>query len=166
MAEYKCPDCGAVLAGGRAGCQALFEEVGLRAYGNARYGAVHRLVVDAYCMQHPEAYCHSAKSYAAHLTSLCCGVEHGGDPKIYKATQQWLSGPSPVEKPEVPNFRGPTTVADLREASSAEEHIEVARQWARSVWDAYAAQHELARQWINAALSGKSGATSKQRARK
>jgi hypothetical protein len=166
MAENKCPDCGASGVVGREACQALFEEVGLRAYGDARFGSVHRLVVDAYCMQHPERYCHSAKSYAAHLTGLCCGVEHGGDPTIYRATQQWLNGRASIDKPDVLSFRGQVTLADLRAASSAEEHIKVARQWAQCVWDAYAAQHELARQWVNAALSADSSATSKQRLRK
>jgi len=166
MADNKCPDCGAQVAGGRAGCQALFEEVGLRAYGDARYGSVHRLVVDAYCMQHPEPYCHSAKSYAAHLTGLCCGVERGGDPTIHQATQQWLNGRASIEKPKVLNFRGQINIAALRVASSAEEHIKLAHDWAESVWEAYSSQHELARQWVNAALSGNSRTRSKQRATK
>jgi hypothetical protein len=152
MAEDNCPECGAPVAGGRAGCQALFEEVGLRAFSDARYGAVHRLVVDAYAMQHPEPYCHSAKSYAAHLTGLCCGVERGGNPGVYRAINQWLNGKAPIDKPQVLTSRGQLTIANLRVVSSAEEHIKRAREWAKSVWEAYGAQHELARQWIEAAL--------------
>ncbi len=152
MAEDKCPECGASVAGGHAGCQALFEEVGLRAYSDPRFGAVHRLVVDAYAMQHPEPYCHSAKSYAAHLTGLCCSVERGGNPVIYRAINQWLNGKVPIEKPQVLTPHGSMTIVDLRAASRPEEQVKRAHEWAKSVWDAHASQHELARQWIEAAL--------------
>lgn len=155
MSEDRCPECGAAVVGGQAGCQALFEEVGLRAYGDARYGSVHRLVVDAYCMQHPEPYCHSAKSYAAHFTGLRCGVERGGNPAIYRAVNQWLNGNVSIEKPQVLTPRGSMTIVDLRAASRPEEHVKLAHEWARSVWEAYGAQHEFARRWIEAALGYK-----------
>src|SRR5579864_5713796 len=96
-----CPSCGARVAGGSAGCQALFNELGARSYNNPGYAAVHELLVDTYCLQHPELYCHSAKSYAAHLTRMCCGIERGGDRKIYRAIHIWLSSPGEIEKPDV-----------------------------------------------------------------
>ena len=67
-----CPACGAVVAGGRAGCQAVFDELTARAYADLAYASTRNLAFDAYCLQHLETYCHSAKSYAAHLTRLCC----------------------------------------------------------------------------------------------
>ncbi|GAC1654933.1 MAG: hypothetical protein NVS4B8_30120 [Herpetosiphon sp.] len=51
----------------------------VHAFDDLRYAAVRNCAFDAYCMQHIEPYCHSAKSYAAHLTRLCCGIEYGGD---------------------------------------------------------------------------------------
>ncbi len=53
---------------GTAGCVALFEEVQVRDYSDFRYARVYRKMVDTYCLQHPDRYCASAKSFAAHLT--------------------------------------------------------------------------------------------------
>ena len=152
MNAEHCPECGAMVSGGQASCQALFDELTLQAYSDVRYARDRRLVFDAYCMQHVEPYCHSAKSYAAHLAGLCCGVEHEGDPKIHAAVQRWLNGKVDLEKPTVLSFRGHITVADVRTARDVEEHVRVAQAWARDVWEAYASQHELARQWLKAAL--------------
>jgi hypothetical protein len=124
----------------------------LRAYSDPLYAATHSLALDAYCMQHPEKYCRSAKSYAAHLTRLCCGLEHEGNHKVYEAIQKSLNGTVAFEKPETPFNRGQMTVADLLAASRVEEHTRLVKEWAASVWDAYAAQHAIARGWIKAAL--------------
>ncbi|HEV2298171.1 MAG TPA: DUF5946 family protein [Candidatus Acidoferrales bacterium] len=150
-----CPDCGAPVAGGSAGCQALFNQIGVRSYENPGYAAAHELFVDAYCLQHPEPYCHSAKSYAAHLTRMCCGIERGGDRKIYRAIHIWLSGPAKIEKPEVLASRGELTIAHVQAARSVEEHQKSVREWAENIWKAYAPQHALARKWLDAALSHK-----------
>jgi len=106
-------------------------------------------------MQHTERYCRSAKSYAAHLARLCCGLEHNGDYKVYEAIQKSLNGTVAFEKPEAPINRGQMTVADLLAASCVEEHTRLVKQWAASVWEAYASQHDIARRWIEAALSSK-----------
>jgi hypothetical protein len=153
--EERCPDCGARIKGGREGCQSLFDELMLRAYSDPLYASTHSLALDAYCMQHTERYCRSAKSYAAHLARLCCGLEHNGDHKVYEAIQKSLNGTVEFEKPEAPRHRGRTTVADLRAASNVEEHTRLVKEWAGSVWEAYASQHAIARQWIRVALSSK-----------
>lgn len=150
--EERCPDCGASVSGGREGCQALFDEVMLRAYSDPLYAATHSLALDAYCMQHTQRYCRSAKSYAAHLTRLCCGLEHNGDHKVYEAIQKSLNGTVVFERPEAPDHRGQMTVADLPAATDVEEHTRLVKEWAESVWKAYAAQHDIARGWIKAAL--------------
>ena len=155
MNDSQCPECGAAVSGGQAGCQALLQEVAARAYADPRYAAYYNLAFDAYCMQHVEPYCHSAKSYAAHLTRLCCGLEYAGDPKIYAAIQQWLNGTVDLEKPTVLSFRGQLTVADIRATRDIEEHIRLVQDWARNVWDAYATQHEIAHHWLRAALNAK-----------
>jgi hypothetical protein len=125
------------------------------AYSDLRYAGIRDLAFDAYCMQHPETYCRSAKSYAAHLTRLCCGLEHSGNPAVYAAIQRWLDGAVSIEKPELLLHRGQITIADVRAARSVEEHKKLVRAWAESVWEAYAAQQEIARSWIKAALNAR-----------
>ena len=150
-----CPSCGAPDVGGSAGCQALFNQIGARSYENPGYAAAHELFVDAYCLQHPEPYCHSAKSYAAHLTRLCCGIERGGDRRIYRAIHIWLSGPTKIERPETLSSRGNLTIVHVQAARSVEEHQKCVREWAENIWKAYAPQHALARKWLDAALGQK-----------
>jgi len=76
--DAPCPACGARL-GGRADCQAAFDRLSADSWTSPARGALHNLLVDAYAMQHPEEYGKSAKSYIAHLTARCCGVEHAVD---------------------------------------------------------------------------------------
>jgi hypothetical protein len=150
-----CPECGARIEGGREGCQALFNELGARDFSDPRFGAMHELFVDTYCMQHLEPYCHSARSYAAHLTRLCCGLEHDGKKQVYDAIPRWLNANNKLEKPPEPPSRGTMTIADVRAADTPEEYKRLVLAWAKNVWEAYAAQHELARRWLQDALAGK-----------
>jgi len=68
-----CPEYGGKVKGGRGGCQALFDEITYAMGRDPRIGAIHRLSLDTYCMQHIESYCASAKSYAAHLIRAVVG---------------------------------------------------------------------------------------------
>jgi Family of unknown function (DUF5946) len=77
QAKVGCPECGALIDGGRADCQVLFDELSAQAYADLQYAASQTLAFDTYCMQHVDPYCRSAKSCAAHLTRLCCGLEYG-----------------------------------------------------------------------------------------
>ena|SRR5262244_2043292 len=69
----KCPDCGAPV-GGREECQKLFDEVIAREFSSPAYFGVHRITVDCYALQPPDRYCASFKSFAAHLSGLCCAA--------------------------------------------------------------------------------------------
>ena len=158
MIEDKCPACGAAVTGGRDGCQALFDELTARAYADFAYASVRDLAFDTYCMQHLETYCRSAKSYAAHLMRLCCGIDYSGDPRVYEAIQHWLNGSVKIKKPQVLSHLGSMTVLDVRGASDATEHIRLVRAWAANVWEAYRSQHDLAHAWIKAALMARQGA--------
>lgn len=141
-----CPSCGAPL-GGRDGCQSHFDELSAQAWGNPVRGAMHNLVVDAYALQHPDEYCESAKSYAAHLTGLCCGVEHPGDQKLYWQIARWLDGPATIEKPAAVDARGRQTISTIVNLSN-DTYRTAVRQWASSVWIAYESQQYLARTWL------------------
>ena len=64
-----CGGCGLEIVGGEAACQALFDAFRVRETAElAPSYASTRLTVDVYCLQHPDRYCVSAKSLAAHLT--------------------------------------------------------------------------------------------------
>src|SRR5947209_3114855 len=71
ISAIPCPGCGFTAPAGARDCRERFEELCARDFGDYRYGRVHRRMVDAYCLQHPETHCVSAKSLAAHLVGLC-----------------------------------------------------------------------------------------------
>ena len=129
-----------------------------RAFADVRYATVYNLAFDAYCMQHPGRYCVSAKSYAAHLMGLCHGLEHASDRESYWAIPFWLDGPAPVElhKPTLITApRGALTVTHVHGPLEPREYAERVRDWARSVWEAHASQHALARGWLQQALAAR-----------
>jgi hypothetical protein len=143
------------VEGGTAGCQGIFDGLLARDFSDVAYFRVHRMLVDTYCLQHPDRYCVSAKSLAAHLTGLCWLLEHGGNRAIgSEPLRRWLNGTPRIEKPEAPSFRGSLTVADVREAADPEAHARAVELWARSTWEAYSSLHALARHWIQQALAG------------
>ena len=149
----ECPGCGLRVAGSRAGCQALYDRLAARALNSPAFAGVQPLAFDAYCMQHLEPYCRSAKSYAAHLTRLACGLEYGGDPRVYAAIQRWMNGAVALSKPARLAHLGSLRVADASAEDAAAYQRQV-RAWAENVWEAYRPQHALAREWITSALRG------------
>ena len=148
-ADEPCPSCGARL-GGRQGCQEAFEHLSAEAWSSPVRAAVHNLVVDTYAMQHSEEYGRSAKSYVAHLTALCCNIEAPGNQALYWAIPRWLDGSVNLERPHDRSFRGAMTVADVHKSQREEEYPELVRRWAKDVWQAYAPQQGVARQWLEA----------------
>jgi uncharacterized protein DUF5946 len=148
--DNPCPQCGAGV--GLDGCVELINGFLVQAQADARYAGVYRLAFDAFCMQHPERHCVSAKSYAAHLMGLCHGLEHHAAPQTYWAIPKWLNRPRDLVKPSVPRDRGRMTVADVRGADTPEEHARRVRAWAEDVWAAYTSQHAVAREWLRRAL--------------
>ena len=150
-----CADCAASVEQGRVGCLQLFEEILAREFSDYRYGRIHRLTVDAYSLQHPDAYMRSGKSFAAHLTGMCAAVEYEDTLAINQAVQRWLSTNPKIEKPsQIPEQRGSLTVTYIHSAADAEEHTKRVREWARDVWGAWSEHHALARQLIGEATSG------------
>ena len=144
-----CSGCGLVVEGGVEGCQALFDDESAREYADIRFAARRRMIVDTYCLQHPERYCASAKSLAAHLTGLCIAIEHRGrEDELNAAIQRWLERRPELEKPPLPKARGPLTIAAVRSATDLVDHRAAVDGWARGTWDAYAALHPIARTWV------------------
>jgi hypothetical protein len=162
-----CPECGAAVAG-RAACQALFDEVLAREFGDYRYGRVHRLTVDAYSLQHPSEYMRSAKSYAAHLTGMCAALEHDVTADTNRAVQQWLSGSTVLQRPgqPEPRQRGTLTIVHLHMATDPDDHVRRVREWARSTWEAWRTYHHLAEEWIRESIVARPGSRGPSRARR
>jgi hypothetical protein len=142
------------IAGGTDGCQALFDQFRVRESAElARdYGST-RLTIDIYSVQHPDRYCVSAKSLAAHLTGLCWAVERGESEVGLRVLQRWLNGSVPLNKPAIPKDRGKLTVADIASAVEQAAYAAALDRWARSTWEAYSPLHEVARHWIDEAVS-------------
>lgn len=148
-----CPSCGARPLAGFADCRAMWDELLARSFSALDLARYHRQIVDLYSMQHPDEYCASAKSYAAHLTGLCCYAERGGEPAIQAAVQRWLSTNPELHKPPIPDRRGEITLADLLAADDPAQVAEVMERWTAAVWAAYADTHDLARDWIERAFA-------------
>ncbi|MBI3538876.1 MAG: hypothetical protein HY076_01200, partial [Candidatus Eisenbacteria bacterium] len=119
---------------------------------DVRYGRVHRLMVDAYAVQHPDAYCKSAKSLAAHLGGLCCAIEFTTRANALEALRLWIERGHVTAKPPLPAARGAVTIADARAAADPVAYADAVRRWARSAWDAHPAVQATARGWVTAAL--------------
>ena len=152
MAE-RCELCGSA-ADGRMGCQKLFEEeVLVKDYSDYRYGKTHRLTVDVYSLQHPEAYMVSAKSFTAHLTGVCAALEYEDGAARNRAVQKWLSTNPSIDKPSgIPRDRGSITISYVLDSADAEQHEKRVREWADSAWEAWSKHHDLARELIGKAM--------------
>ena len=136
-----------MIAGGTDGCQRLVDEFRAREMSElAPSYAWTRLTVDVYCLQHPDRYCVSAKSLAAHLTGLAWTLEHGVDQGAgLRKLQRSLDGRVDRAKPPIPRERGKLTIADV---TAAHDYTAAVDAWARSTWEAYSPLHETARAWI------------------
>jgi len=153
MKGTPCSGCGLVIAGGGEACQSLFDEQLALHYTDVAYFAIHRLFVDAYSLQHPDRYCVSFKSLAAHLMHLCWSLEHGGSRAVpSEPIRLWIERNAGMEKPPLPGERGVVTVAHVAAAANAAAHRMAVDLWAKSVWEAYQALQPLARDWVKAAL--------------
>ena len=150
MPAIPCPGCGLLVDGGADGCQTLFDEEAVRAYDDPRFATRRRVIVDAYSLQHPDRYCVSAISLAAHLTGVCVAVEHPDrEVALNAAIQRWLSRRPRLERPTLPVDRGDLTIADVRAATEPAEHARVAAAWAGATWAAYRDLQDVARTWID-----------------
>jgi hypothetical protein len=148
-ATEACDQCGWTEAGGRAGCRARFEELLARDFSDPLFYRVHRMFVDTYCLQHPEDYCRSAKSLAAHLAGLCWILEGGaGAAQGPERLHRWLSGDRRLDKPALPGHRGGLTLGDLPRDGDPGAWGEKVRRWAEATWAAYAGLHPVARAWV------------------
>jgi hypothetical protein len=148
-----CTGCGRAVEGGTAGCRAEFDSLVGRDFGDPRFFAVHRLFVDAYALQHPDEFCASAKSLAAHLVGLHLILDGKADPATgTEALRRWLDGPGRLAKPAVPADRGTLTLADLAGIDDPQAWQSAVTAWARDIWHNWRDLHLHAGQWAKEAL--------------
>ena len=146
--------CGLEIDGGSEACNARFQDLTGRNFADARFGRLHGMVVDTYCLQHPDRYCVSAKSLAAHLCGLCGALERGesaASPNM--ALRAWLDGTVALVKPQVPTERGPLTIADVDHIDDPAAYAAAVRAWATAVWSACRPLHDTARSWLDEATA-------------
>ena len=148
-----CDECGGRIEGGREGCLVQFRQYTARDFSGALFFRTHRLSVDCYALQHPEQFCVSAKSLAAHLGGLCAILEYGASPATGSpGLHTWLSdNGTRLSKPQLPANKGALTLADLPGTDDAAVWEKALRKWAQEVWAAYEPLQPLARQWVEAA---------------
>jgi Family of unknown function (DUF5946) len=132
-------------------CKELFEAILAKEFSDYRYGKIHRLTVDAYCLQHPDVYMVSAKSFAAHLVGMYCAMKYDGDADLLKDLQKWLNGKKQLVKPAMLKEFGDLTISHLAVAKDADDHSKLVKEWAESAWESYAVYHDLAKDWIEKA---------------
>ena len=119
-------------------CWSLFTEVIGREFGNSvLFGAVHRLTVDAYAVQHAGGE-HPDKSVDIHLIGLYLALECAVPlARIAPLFQRLANRINYWPHLPPPRFRGRMTIRDVADTQSVNEHIEAVNAWARSVWSAW-----------------------------
>ncbi len=147
----RCAGCGAPLEGGMQACQERMDAVGVAATTAGIGYPLRRLMIDTYCLQHPDRYCVSGKSLAAHLTGAAWQLDLAGGRDGLDHLQRWLDGPRQLPRPPVPADRGRLTVVDFERALERDGWPTAIDLWARSTWLAYAPLRTLAYEWIAAA---------------
>ena len=156
--EVRCPGCHALFppidelrernlyVEAAPGCFAAYAEIiGLES-SDVRLAGTHMLAADAYPAQHPGVPGRqSSQSVWVHLVGLCLSLEHGFDGVASARAKGRLATRDAVfDWLEPPENRGDITVLDVLHAGP-DRHRAAVEAWARSVWDAWAAHHDVIR---------------------
>lgn len=132
-----------------SGCWALYGEILARDYSEYNYPPVHRLVVDAYAVQHPGKPMRQAiQSVAVHQIGLYLSLEKGmGAQDVTRAISHATKFSDRFVWLDPPLSMGLLTVAQVANTSSLEEYDRLGRDWATSAWQAWSAHHAQIRKW-------------------
>ena len=148
-----CGGCQRLIGGGTAACRATFHRFALPVPGDTLFLRWRRPLVDVYALQHPDPFCLSATSLAAHLTGVAWIVEHPQDAAVGNdQLRRWLNSRPAIVKPPLPASYGEVRIDALLDARTPEAAAAAIQRWAGSTWEAYAALHPIAREWIAKAL--------------
>jgi hypothetical protein len=142
-----CRCCGAQILNGVQGCFELYTQLSVQPIIQAAPLNASTYRVNAHALQHPEI--HGKTNNAAHLLWLCWLFEYGGDAALAGGPPWWRrAARSEVPALAAPAFRGALTVVDVASATTPADHLRLAEQWARAVYDAWQAHHDWARREI------------------
>jgi len=158
--DSPCMGCGAILRDvdgpthdymeSSPACWSTYSKVLAREYADRQLlERVHRLTVDSYAVQHPgRASAQSIQSVAGHLISLCAVLEDGASSEwATKVVREVARAKGRFAWLQPPQSMGSITVVDVWRAKGAAEHEKRVRDWASSVWAAWAPHHETVRHW-------------------
>lgn len=140
--QTRCLCCQADVVGSVAGCLESFQAAMLNPIVQSNLNG--SCLFDAYCLQHPEIYCVSAKSYAVHLAFMVCWMEFKEPQQQRPVLQRGMNGVFALEKAPLLEFRGEFSHLHWQQADTATILIR-ADEWLQSVWAAYAPLHSQAR---------------------
>ncbi|NGX26503.1 MAG: hypothetical protein K940chlam6_00426 [Chlamydiae bacterium] len=169
----KCPGCGANFPNNEssphrygvasAGCWQAFNELLAHERMMWGYPDVHRLIVDAYSIQHPQNQelqkklgisqrfiDASIQSVAVHLIALYFALtEKKKLNEISKLMDRILSKGAIFQALIPPKQLGKITIAYAPKGDSIEEYRDFAWKWAREAWTAWSQYHGQVEQWID-----------------
>lgn len=149
-----CPGCGIITAqlegtphpyiGASQGCWNIYGQALNRLYTEFQSkDLVHRLVVDAYAVQHPGVPERRAiQSVNVHLISLWYIFEKGYDaPKATQKMSEALSQNLKFNWLQPPEPNGKITVQDLVRTIERHDFERTAQEWAADLWSHWSARH-------------------------
>lgn len=170
---YKCPGCGAEFPPNESsphrygvaspGCWLAFNELLAHERLSWGYPDVHRLIVDAYSVQHPQNQelqkqlkisqrfiDASIQSVAIHLIALHFAlVEKRKLPEISPLMDQILKKGTIFQPLTPPTDLGKITIADAPKTDNFEKYRAFAWAWAEEAWLAWSKEHSQVKPWIN-----------------
>ena len=142
------------IVGGTDGCRAVFDQVALPTPRESPFLPWRRLIVDVYALQHPDPFCVSATSLAAHLTGVAWIIEHPADAAAGNdQLRRWLNSKPALIKPPLPRAYGDVRIDALADARTPQQIAAAIDRWTAATWHAYASLHAIAREWIAQALA-------------
>ena len=133
-------------------CWALWGELNAKLLSDSSTGSYRQQIVDAYAAQHPGIPGPQAiQSVAVHLMSLYAQLERGfPSDRIPGAIESVLRAKGAFQWLTPPSFAGALTVLDVAAAGG---DLEIrGRDWARSVWQAWAPHHPQVKAWFDLAM--------------
>lgn len=127
-----------------SGCWDAFNGILEKEYSNQQlFQFTNRLTVDTYAVQHPGKPSRKAiQSVIGHLVSLYYVFEKDfSHIEATKELSKFVDKKHPLKWLDPPLFSATLKVSDVLLAKSSEEHIQLVRQWAFSVWVVWKEKH-------------------------
>ena len=133
------------------GCWAAYGELLAKSYGEFNFPPAHRIIVDAYAVQHPgEKNDQAVHSVALHLIRLFnifeIGYENEKANGIMSRSTQFKGI---FTRLEPPSFLGGITAVDVAKAITFSEYQRIVNDWGLCAWRAWEIHHEIIRKWAN-----------------